>query len=124
MDPITALSIAGNVVQFISFGSDLFSKGREIYKSTTGTLSTYEQLELLTTDLRSLVIKLRQRVDSSTSEQSISYHGHDHEQQTAFENICDDATVASETGFPSCPVAGNFYVALDQGSRPKLPVYG
>jgi hypothetical protein len=57
MDPITALSIAGNVVQFISFGSDLFSKGREIYKSTTGTLSTYEQLELLTTDLRSLVIK-------------------------------------------------------------------
>jgi hypothetical protein len=25
---------------------------------------------------------------------------------------------------PSCAVAGNFYLALDQGSRPKLTVYG
>ena len=80
MDPITALSVAGNVVQFVSFSSDLFSKGFEIYKSTAGTLSTYEQLELITIDLCSLVIKLRKRVDSSASEQSISYHGQDEQQ--------------------------------------------
>ncbi|KAF2145650.1 uncharacterized protein K452DRAFT_211711, partial [Aplosporella prunicola CBS 121167] len=44
MDPLTAIGLASNVVQFITFASDLVSKGRVIYKSADGQL--VETLEL------------------------------------------------------------------------------
>lgn len=46
MDPLTALGLASNVIQIISFISHLVSKSREIYKSADGEL--VEQLELQT----------------------------------------------------------------------------
>jgi hypothetical protein len=57
MDPLTALSLAGTVVQFVDFGSRFCL---ELYKSKTGTLTAYEVLELVTLDLRALIRKLQE----------------------------------------------------------------
>ena len=46
MDPITALGIAGNVVQFIDFGLKAVSKAREIHSSSTGALRVNVDLEV------------------------------------------------------------------------------
>ena len=47
IDPLTALSIASAVVQFVDFGTKLVSKGIEIYKSADGVLADHaEQLEI------------------------------------------------------------------------------
>src|ERR1700733_4920060 len=60
MDGLSALGLASNVIQFISFASDLISKSTEIHGSTSGctsevlTLHTvYGHLSELSSDLRS-----------------------------------------------------------------------
>lgn len=53
-DPLTALGLASNIIQLISFASDLVSKGREIYKSANGTLVENLELETITTSLQEL----------------------------------------------------------------------
>jgi hypothetical protein len=40
----------------------LLSEARELYKSTTGALSTNEELELVTSDLHAIVTRFRQHV--------------------------------------------------------------
>lgn len=54
MDPLTALGLASNIVQLITFASDLVSKGREIYKSVDGALVENLELETITTTLQEL----------------------------------------------------------------------
>jgi hypothetical protein len=54
MDPLTALGLASNIIQIISFTSNLISKGREIYKSADGTLITNLELEAITRNLQDL----------------------------------------------------------------------
>ena len=67
MDPLTAIGLAANVVQFVSFASELLSKSNEIYNSAKGcsskvfTLETiYEQLQNLSSSL-----ELSSRKDSN-----------------------------------------------------------
>lgn len=57
MDPLTCLSVAGTVVQFVDFASKLISKGHELYKA--GELSVYEKVALATNDLLDLNTKLQ-----------------------------------------------------------------
>jgi hypothetical protein len=59
MDPLTALSIAGNVVQFLDFTSKLVSKGYRIYTSAEGGLSENEQIQTLTEDMRNIAVRLK-----------------------------------------------------------------
>jgi hypothetical protein len=59
MDPLTALSLAGTVVQFVDFRSKLLLAGRELYKSTTGSLTVNDEIELVTSDLLAITQKLR-----------------------------------------------------------------
>jgi len=47
LDPITALSVVGNITQFIDFGLKATSKAREIYHSTDGVLEENIDLEVL-----------------------------------------------------------------------------
>ncbi len=68
MDPLTALSLAGTIVQFVDFGCKLLAKGRELYKSSTGVLTVNEELELTTTDLRALIEKMQKPFKASSSE--------------------------------------------------------
>jgi hypothetical protein len=51
-DPLTTLGLASNIVQLISFTSDLISKGREISKSADGVLVENLELEAITSSLQ------------------------------------------------------------------------
>ncbi len=52
MDPLTALSVAAAVIQFVDFGLRLTSAGIELYES--GSLAVNDELELITRDLTRL----------------------------------------------------------------------
>ncbi|KAH8802965.1 hypothetical protein F5884DRAFT_684142 [Xylogone sp. PMI_703] len=93
MEPLTALSFAGTIIQFVDFGTKLLSKTSELYKSSVGTLQTNDELELVTTDLRGLVTKLKVS-NCSNGEPEDSYDGI--AQQTSFSRLCDEAAVLAE----------------------------
>lgn len=59
MDPLTAISLAGNIAQFIDFSCKLFSASRSIYTSNSGLSSDREDLHALTTNLQSISAKLK-----------------------------------------------------------------
>ena len=75
MDALTALSLAGAIIQFVEFGSKILSSGNELYKSTTGALSGNDEVNLVTTDLLAIVKKLQ----------------HEGNFDKDFEQICDEA---------------------------------
>jgi hypothetical protein len=87
MDPLSILSLAGNIVQFVDFGHKLLSDSRQLYKSSTGTLETHVQLELVTSDLQALILKLRQTKLLTDSAAPLP------KQQTHkdLEDLCDEA---------------------------------
>jgi hypothetical protein len=87
MDPLSALSIAGTVVQFIDFGLKVVSKGRSIYRSGDGTLSEYHAIDLLTNDLLTLQARLRCSIPSYTLDRESP------SDDTALETLC---TASSE----------------------------
>lgn len=93
MDPLTALSVAGTIVQFVDYGTKLLSQATELYKSSVGTLRSNNELELVTTDLRGLVAKLRQ---SYYSEGGAEPSSEDAQQRMSFERLCDEAATLAE----------------------------
>jgi hypothetical protein len=56
LDPLSAISLASAIVQFIDFGFKLVSEGIELYEK--GTLTENEELELITSDLENLANNL------------------------------------------------------------------
>jgi hypothetical protein len=94
MDPLSALSLAGNIVQFIDFGGKLLSGVRELYKSPSGTLAAHHELELVTTDLSALVIKLRNSFDQGGGIESADQDAAI--QRRSFEQICNKAMKVTE----------------------------
>jgi len=58
MDPLTAFSVAGTVIQFVDFSSKLLLGAHGLYKSTSGVLTANQELELVTNDLRGAIRKL------------------------------------------------------------------
>ena len=44
LDPLSALSVAASIVQFIDFGMKLISKSRELAKSSSGALVEHEEM--------------------------------------------------------------------------------
>jgi hypothetical protein len=65
MDPLAALSLAGNVIQFVDFGSRILGIADELYHSASGALAVNDELEFVTNDLRTLVTKLRNSLHAS-----------------------------------------------------------
>ena len=59
MEALAAVSLAGNVLQFLNFTSDVISKSRQIHGSITGTLKENDDLEGLTGDLKCLSGRLQ-----------------------------------------------------------------
>lgn len=59
MDPLTALSVAGTVIQFVDFGTKILRGSYSIYRSTSRALPVNDELEILTRDLAVLATKLR-----------------------------------------------------------------
>jgi hypothetical protein len=58
MDPLTALSVAGTIVQFIDFSTKLFSLTIQFYQSSTGTLKANDELDLVALDIAAITAKL------------------------------------------------------------------
>jgi hypothetical protein len=59
MDPLTALSVAGCIVQFVDFAWKVVSKGNKIYRSNDGSTAENSDLEVVTTDLILLQAKIK-----------------------------------------------------------------
>ena len=66
MDPLTALSLASSVVQFIDFGLKILERGAEIKRSADGAVAQNEAIEDATRDLQNLLLKLRIQPQAST----------------------------------------------------------
>jgi hypothetical protein len=60
LDPLTALSLAGNILQFIDFAAKVVSKCRGIHKSPDGVLPEDQELELVASDLARLSKRLEE----------------------------------------------------------------
>jgi hypothetical protein len=67
MDPISALSLASNVIAFVDFGCKVLSQTRQIYKSVNGTLSDNVFVGSLTDDLLALTTNLENSMSSKSS---------------------------------------------------------
>jgi hypothetical protein len=68
MAELAALSLAGNIVQFVDFGIRLFRDLNELYKSPEGAKAEHLELEAVTTDLKCLAQNLQQTVGPSTQD--------------------------------------------------------
>lgn len=66
MDPITAVALAGNILQFIQFVSGLLDDTRKLYASTTGSSCTNEHLQDVCGELVNFNEQLRQSPIPST----------------------------------------------------------
>jgi len=51
MDPLTAIGLAGSVVQFVSFAHEIISLGKEVYKSPNGTIQESREIGAMLDDL-------------------------------------------------------------------------
>lgn len=72
LDPLTALSLAGNIVQFVDFSTKLLAKGHELYKSADGTSVGYSELEAIAKDLQELNDCLKQPTPSQQADSKSS----------------------------------------------------
>jgi hypothetical protein len=96
MDPLTALSLTGTIVQFVDFGSKLLVECHQLYKSKSGSLTANDELSLATEDLRMVVDKLQQSspeahfspLNSSTSEEP--------ERLVTFPRICAESKLLAQ----------------------------
>jgi hypothetical protein len=89
MEPLSALSLAGNVVQFIDFGITLLSGALRLYKSPSGALPVNDEIELITDDLKALIVKLKGSDYATTLPD-------DGLQRISFGKICEGATEVAE----------------------------
>jgi hypothetical protein len=75
LDPMSAVSLASSIVQFIDFSGKIVSKGRRIYLSAEGALPKNLELGVVTNDLSRLAGALRKaaldRTKSNDDEKSL-----------------------------------------------------
>jgi hypothetical protein len=92
LDPLSALSVAGTIVQFVEFGSKLLSQGRELYKlRSKGQLMVDAELGLVTNDLCAIIKRFRGSLALGTSD------GRESDDPGAeFDKICDTAASIAE----------------------------
>lgn len=94
MEPLVALALAGNVIQFVDFGRKLLSGSSELYRSSTGSLAANDEIELATADLKALINKLRRSFvpwsKNSTPNQ------HDQDTLASFRQVCDEAVKVAD----------------------------
>lgn len=58
MEPLTALGLAANLIQFVDFASKLVTRARETYKSVDGALVENSELQAVTENLQTLTGRL------------------------------------------------------------------
>ena len=68
LDPLSALSAAAAVLQFVEFGSMLLAKSHELHKSTDGASASNSELETTAEELQQLVHRLSRPLASIKSQ--------------------------------------------------------
>ncbi len=96
MDPLSALSLASTIVQFIHFGIKLLSSSVELHKFSRGVLKVHEELELVTRDLQSVIVKLRGTSSIVPEAATQPLTEDDQRQQDSFQKMCDEAAHIAE----------------------------
>ena len=81
MDPLTALSAAGTIVQFVDFALKILTTGHALYKSTNGSLKAHEEMRCVATDLSVIA----QRLNRPEPLQSCFQPGRD---EAVLEDLC------------------------------------
>ena len=89
LDPLTALGVAGNVLQIIDFGFQLVGEGNKIYHATNGALEENKAAEDLANDLSNLTSGL-----SASQDKWMKAHGDTQldPDEVRLRNICDRCT--------------------------------
>ena len=72
LDPLTAVSLAASVIQFVDFGCELFAKGREIRQSKAGITEKFAELKLTSESLSALSLNLSNASRAATSFNNLS----------------------------------------------------
>jgi hypothetical protein len=70
MDPLSAVGLAGTVVQFVSFAHEIVSLGKEIYNSPTGAREEAVEIGAMLKDLTELHQSLRYSWRQNASQRS------------------------------------------------------
>lgn len=60
LDPLSAVSLAATIVQFVDFSSKIVSKGYHLYGSVDGALPENQHLNYVITDLKGLNTRLQE----------------------------------------------------------------
>jgi hypothetical protein len=64
LDPLTAIGLAGNIVQFVDFSFKIVSKASEIKQSADGVLTENLDLEIVTRDLVAINARLKESLQN------------------------------------------------------------
>ncbi|PMD63535.1 uncharacterized protein K444DRAFT_626616 [Hyaloscypha bicolor E] len=70
-EPFTVLSIAANIAQFLGYGLQLLSDGKEMYNSLHGALDEYHELEAIIEDIRNISNETKHLSGHSIGENTI-----------------------------------------------------
>ena len=71
MDPLTALSTAGTLVQFVDFALKVLTTGHQLYKLSTGPVSANEELKCVARDVSALAKRLNHVQPASQNEPAL-----------------------------------------------------
>lgn len=52
MDPLTAIGLVSNILQFLSFGHELLSSAKDVFNSPQGVTKEVQQLKILIQDVQ------------------------------------------------------------------------
>ncbi|ERF73759.1 hypothetical protein EPUS_09357 [Endocarpon pusillum Z07020] len=74
METLAAVSLAGNIVNFLDFGLKIVSKGREIYHAIDGAFSEHNDLEVVTRDLLLLQTQMEQSLVTTSAAADLGGH--------------------------------------------------
>lgn len=64
LDPLTALSVAGNIVQFTDFSIKLLKESHELYAAADGSLQHNRKFGLIGDDVKPLVDQVRKSISA------------------------------------------------------------
>jgi hypothetical protein len=81
LDPLTALSLAGTIVQFVDFSTKVLSRTIRLYKSVHGALDSQDELELITSDLIQIVNQIPRSLSLGSSQSAT-------DEEVALQKLC------------------------------------
>jgi uncharacterized alpha-E superfamily protein len=96
LDPLSALSVAAGVVQFVDFSSKIVSKAKYLYKSINGVLRENAEAETVTIRLKQMTSKLSESLRQS---ETVVQTGEDEElraQHDRLREICKECRKVSD----------------------------